>query len=146
MDAAGVIAALGLAPHPEGGHYREIHRAPSSDGVRGAVTSIYFLLAAGERSAWHRIDATEIWHFHAGAPLLLSVSVDGVAVATHRLDADLAAGARPQAVVPPGAWQSAVTTGDWTLVGCTVAPAFDFGGFALAPDGWAPGRPVTRGA
>lgn len=146
MDAAAVIAALGLAPHPEGGHYREIHRASASPDARGAVTAIYFLLAAGERSAWHKVDATEIWHYHAGAALRLSVSVDGTGTTTHRLGADLAAGERPQAVVPPDAWQAAETTGAWTLVGCTVAPAFAFAGFTLAPAGWAPGMPLRRGA
>lgn len=146
MDAAAVIAALGLAPHPEGGHYREIHRASASPDARGAVTAIYFLLAAGERSAWHKVDATEIWHYHAGAALRLSVSVDGIGTTTHRLGADLAAGERPQAVVPPDAWQAAETTGAWTLVGCTVAPAFAFAGFTLAPAGWAPGMPLRRGA
>ncbi|MBF0374095.1 MAG: cupin domain-containing protein [Alphaproteobacteria bacterium] len=126
-----IIETLGLRPHPEGGHFREIHRDP-------AVTSIYFLLRAGERSHWHRVDATEIWNWHAGAPLTLSVSEDGVDIADHRLGEDLAAGQRPQAVVPAGAWQAAVTLGDWTLVGCAVAPAFDFAGFELAPPDWAP--------
>lgn len=139
MTADEVVAALGLSPHPEGGHYREIHRHSPAEGGRGAVTSIYYLLAAGEVSAWHRIDATEIWHHYAGAPLTLSISEDGKSVVAHRLGTDLQAGEHPQAIVPPGAWQSARPEGAWTLVGCTVAPAFEFDGFELAPEGWTPG-------
>lgn len=134
-----VIAALGLAPHPEGGYFREIYRDAGSAGSRGSVTSIYYLLEEGQVSAWHRVDATEIWHYHAGAALILSVSADGRRTEMLRLGAELAAGERPQAVVPPGAWQSARSEGKWTLVGCTVAPAFEFAGFELAPAGWAPG-------
>jgi len=138
--AEAVIAALDLAPHPEGGHFREVYRHAPPDGGRGDCTSIYYLLRAGERSAWHRVrDAVEIWQFHAGDPLTLMVSEDGKSVATHLLGADLAAGARPQAVVPAGAWQSAKPRGDWTLVGCTVAPAFSFEAFEMAPDRWRPG-------
>lgn len=139
MTADEVIAALGLQPHPEGGHYREIFRHTPDGGGRGAVTSIYFLLAAGEVSAWHRIDATEIWHYHAGAPLTLKISEDAKMVVDYRLGGQPARGERYQAVVPSGAWQSAESDGPWTLVGCTVAPAFDFAGFELAPPGWAPG-------
>lgn len=139
MTAEEVIAALQLQPHPEGGHYREIFRDTPDDGARGAVTSIYFLLAAGEVSAWHRIDTTEIWHFHAGAPLTLSIAADTEPVREFRLGTDLDAGQRFQAVVPPGAWQSAKSDGPWTLVGCTVAPAFEFAGFEMAPPGWTPG-------
>ncbi|MGE0255310.1 MAG: cupin domain-containing protein [Alphaproteobacteria bacterium] len=138
MDAAAVVRLLGLAPHPEGGHYREIFR--EGDGARrAAVTAIYYLLAAGERSAWHRVrDAVEIWHWYAGAPLALSVSAGAAPAAVHRLGSDLAAGERPQAVVPADAWQSAVSLGAWTLVGCTVAPGFEFAAFEMAPAGWAP--------
>jgi predicted cupin superfamily sugar epimerase len=131
MEAADVVAALALAPHPEGGWFRETWREP-------AGTAVYYLLAAGQRSRWHRVDATEMWHFHAGDPLRLAVSPDGSAVHEHLLGADLAAGQRPQAVVPAGAWQAAVPLGRWTLVGCTVSPAFRFEGFELAPEGWAP--------
>ena len=138
MDAEAIIAALGLQPHPEGGWYREIHRSPPAPGIRAAVTSIYFLLKASERSHWHRIDAEEIWHFHAGAPLELSISRDGVDNAAHVLGIDLAAGQRPQIVVPKAAWQSARSLGAFTLVGCTVAPGFDFAGFEMAPAGWHP--------
>jgi len=138
-DAATVdalIAALGLAPHPEGGWYTETWRAEAPDGGRPVGTAIYFLLAAGQRSHWHRVDATEIWHHYAGAPLRLDIHPDTVT-----LGPDLAAGQRPQAVVPPGAWQAAETTGAWTLVGCTVSPGFTFDGFELAPPGWAPPAP-----
>lgn len=136
--AAAVIAALGLQPHPEGGHYRETFRDARTDANgRAASTAIYFLLAHGERSHWHRIHAVEIWHYHAGAPLTLSIA-DGAGQRTLTLGPDLAAGQHPQGIVPPHAWQAAATTGDWTLVGCTVAPGFDFATFELAPNGWTP--------
>ncbi len=129
-SAADIIRLLDLQPHPEGGHYRETFRDPRTVEGRSVGTAIYFLLAAGERSHWHRVDAAEIWHFHAGAPLALEIEGQGVVT----LGVDLAAGQRPQAVVPTGAWQAARTLGDWTLVGCTVAPGFKFAGFELAPD------------
>jgi predicted cupin superfamily sugar epimerase len=141
MTAAEVIALLGLAPHPEGGHFRETFRDPAEAAERAASTAIYFLLARGERSHWHRVDAAEVWHWHAGAPLRLEIAADGATPVAHRLGADLAAGERPQAVVPAGAWQAAETLGDWTLVGCTVAPGFRFEGFELAPPGFSPPRP-----
>jgi predicted cupin superfamily sugar epimerase len=134
MTAAEIIRLLDLAPHPEGGHYRETFRDSRVVGGRAASTAIYFLLAAGERSHWHRVDAVEVWHFHAGAPLALSIEGRGVV----RLGPDLAAGERPQGIVPAGEWQAAESLGDWTLVGCTVAPGFDFAGFELAPEGWMP--------
>ena len=147
-DAATIIRELELQPHPEGGHYRETFRDPveidplesNGDGgeARGASTAIYYLLQAGEISHWHRVDAAEIWHWHAGAPLELTVSPDGKAAETLRLGCDLAAGERPQGVVPAGAWQGARSLGAWTLVGCTVAPAFRFEGFEMAPPGWQP--------
>jgi predicted cupin superfamily sugar epimerase len=139
MDAGAIIAALGLQRHPEGGWYREIHRSDAAPGERAAVTSIYYLLKASERSHWHRVDAEEIWHFHAGAPLELSISADGTQSATFRLGMNLAQGERPQMVVPKGHWQSAQSSEDFTLVGCAVAPGFDFAGFELAPPGWRPG-------
>jgi predicted cupin superfamily sugar epimerase len=139
-EAAALIAALGLRPHPEGGHYREIFRAPETAGARGAVTTIYYLLRAGERSHWHRVDATEIWHHYAGDALALGISEDGRTVTRHRLGKDIAAGEQPQLIVPAHAWQSAEPLGAYTLVGCTVAPAFRFEGFELAPPGWAPGK------
>lgn len=139
MTAEDIVRFLGLERHPEGGHFRETYRHVPADGGRGAQTAIYYLLAAGEKSRWHRVDADEIWHFHAGAPLKLSTSTDGRARNDRMLGTDLARGQRPQILVPAGAWQAAESTGDWTLVGCTVAPAFVFEGFELAPEGWEPG-------
>lgn len=139
MNADGVIDALGLRPHPEGGHYRETFRDQPAGGGRGAITAIYYLLKAGERSAWHRIDATEIWHYHAGAPLRLDITQeDGGDVRSLTLGTDFAAGQVAQGVVPPYVWQSAGSLGCWTLVGCTVAPAFMFDTFEMAPPGWSP--------
>ena len=138
MTAEEIIAELGLARHPEGGWYAETWRDAAPEGERPASTAIYYLLKSGERSHWHRVDATETWHHYAGAPLELSVAEPGEAIVAHRLGADLAAGERPQAVVPPGWWQAARSLGAWTLVGCTVAPAFEFAGFELAPEGWSP--------
>ena len=137
--AEAVIAALGLRPHPEGGAFRETFRDAASPGARAASTAIYYLLRTGEVSHWHRIDAAEVWHWYAGAPLELSVSRDGRRREQMRLGGDVTAGERPQAVVPPGAWQSARSLGAWTLAGCTVAPAFDFAHFELAPERWEPG-------
>jgi predicted cupin superfamily sugar epimerase len=139
MTADEIIAALGLQRHPEGGHYVETFRdAPGPDG-RSRSTAIYFLLRAGERSHWHRVDAVEIWHFHAGAPLLLSISEgDGRPIQQITLGHGVIAGQMPQGIVPPHHWQAAESLGEWTLVGCTVAPGFDFAGFELAPPGWTP--------
>jgi hypothetical protein len=139
LEADEIIALLGLGPHPEGGHYRETFRHLPAEGERGAMTAIYFLLKAGEASHWHRVDAAEIWHFYAGAPLDLAIAVDGGPAVTRVLGPDLASGALPQIVVPAGAWQAARSRGAWTLVGCTVGPAFEFAGFELAPPGWSPG-------
>ena len=141
MTADEIITRLGLQPHPEGGHYREVYRgAPLTDGARSPGTAIYFLLRAGERSHWHRvIDADEIWHHYAGAPLELSLSEDGHVVKHLRLGTDLALGELPQGVAPRNVWQAARSLGTWTLVGCTVSPAFEFAGFELAPPGWRPG-------
>lgn len=133
-----VVALLDLEPHPEGGFFRETFRDPEPAGGRSASTAIYYLLAAGQRSHWHRVDAVETWHFYSGDPLSLSILPDGRAVETLTLGPDLAAGQRPQAVVPRGAWQSAQSLGTWTLVGCTVAPGFEFSGFEMAPEGWSP--------
>lgn len=138
VTAAEIIALLDLAPHPEGGHYRETWRAEAPANARAPGTAIYFLLAEGERSHWHRVDAAEIWHWYAGAALELEISGDGHTRTAHRLGPDLAAGARPQIIVPPGAWQAAHTLGAWTLVGCTVSPGFEFSGFELAAPGWQP--------
>jgi uncharacterized protein len=138
LTAAGIIARLGLKPHPEGGHFRETFRDPRADASgRALSTAIYFLLARGERSHWHRIDAVEVWHYYAGHVLTLQIADDD-GQRTIMLGPDLAAGEAPQAVVPAQAWQAAESTGDWTLVGCTVAPGFDFATFELAPKGWSP--------
>lgn len=136
MTADEIIRALRLTPHPEGGWFTETFRDEAS-------TAIYFLLKAGERSHWHRVDAAEAWHFYAGAPLELSLSDDGLETSTDVLGLDLAAGQRPQLVVPADVWQAARTLGDFTLVGCTVAPPFEFDRFELAPPGWYPGLPLT---
>src|SRR5262244_2205140 len=137
LSAAEVMRLLDLKPHPEGGHYRQTFRdARTVDGARAASTAIYYLLARGERSHWHRVDAVEAWHWHAGAPLMLETAEgDAGPVTRVTLGPDLAAGQRPQAIVPAHAWQAAKTLGDWTLVGCTVAPGFEFAGFEMAmPD------------
>ncbi len=135
-EADALIAALGLQPHPEGGHFRETWRDQAAQG-RGSGTAIYYLLKEGEVSAWHRIDATEIWHHYAGAPLALTLR-EGGAETRLLLGPDIAAGERPQLIVPARAWQTAQSLGTWTLVGCTVSPAFEFSGFELAPEGGPP--------
>jgi predicted cupin superfamily sugar epimerase len=136
-SAADIIRRLDLKPHPEGGHYRETFRDKHEVNGRAASTAILFLLARGERSHWHRVDAVEVWHWHAGAPLKLSI-VDGAKEEIIRLGGDVHAGEIPQVIVPARAWQAAESLGDWTLVGCTVAPGFSFEGFELAPYGWKP--------
>lgn len=139
LAAKDVIFTLGMRPHPEGGWYaRTFEDAEQADG-RARSTAIYYLLEAGDVSHWHRIDAVEVWHFYAGSPLRLRIS-DGMSVDQHMLGPDLDAGQRPQVVVPVRAWQSADSTGEWTLVGCTVAPGFEFSGFELADKDWAPGQ------
>ena len=139
IAAADIIARIGLNPHPEGGHYRESFRDTRLIDGRAASTAILFLLARGERSHWHRVDAAEIWHYHAVAPLKLSL-VDGATEEIVRLGGDIHNGEVPQVIVPMRAWQAAESLGDWTLVGCTVAPGFTFEGFELAPAGWAPAK------
>jgi predicted cupin superfamily sugar epimerase len=141
MSAADVIAALDLRPHPEGGHYRETFRDSHESGGRAVGTAIYFLLDVGEVSAWHRVDAAEIWHWYAGAPLVISMSPNGHDASAHHLGPEIGRGQRPQIAVPAGHWQTATSLGAWTLVGCTVAPGFDFAGFELAPPDW---RPMPR--
>ncbi|PWR25102.1 cupin domain-containing protein [Zavarzinia aquatilis] len=140
LDAAEVIRRLGLQPHPEGGHYRETFR--DAGPGRSASTAIYYLLQHGENSHWHRVDAVEVWHWYAGAPLALTISPDGHDISGHHLGPDIHLGQQPQVVVPAFAWQAAVSLGRWTLVGCTVAPGFDFAGFEMAPPDWRP-RPRT---
>ncbi len=134
-----IIDLLGMQPHPEGGHYVETYRDAPPGGGRGVKTGIYFLLRAGERSHWHRVDAVEMWHWHAGGPLELSISEDGRSVDRLILGMDLLAGQGPQGVVPAHAWQAARPLEGWVLVGCTVSPAFEFAGFEMAPEGWEPG-------
>lgn len=140
LDPDAAIATLGLAPHPEGGWYAETWRHLPDDGSRGQGTAIYFLLKADEVSHWHTVDAVEIWHHHAGAPLdlLVTASAQGP-VESMRLGPDLAAGQRPQGLVPAGHWQSAQPVGGPVLVSCTVSPAFVPEGFVLGPPGWEPG-------
>jgi uncharacterized protein len=133
-----LIRLLDLKPHPEGGHYRETSRDSPSVKGRAASTAIYFLLAAGEISHWHRIDTLEVWHWYGGAPLLLSISPDGKGTVQLRLGMNLGAGERPQAFVPGCAWQSARSLGSWTLAGCTVAPGFLFEKFEMASSDWSP--------
>lgn len=136
-----IVRILRMAPHPEGGFYVETFR-DAPDGGRGHSTAIYYLLGAGDCSAWHRVtDAAEVWHHYAGAPLALTVSPDGHDATAYRLGTNLAAGERPQVVVPAGHWQTAESLGAWTLVGCTVAPGFAFASFEMAPPDW---RPVPR--
>ncbi len=143
LTADQVIKLLGMQKHPEGGHYVETFRDKPADGSRGSCTAIYYLLQADEFSAWHRVDAVEIWHWYAGGPLALTISPNGHdAYATH-LGPALGRGQKPQVVGPAGAWQTAVSLGTWTLVGCTVSPAFEFAGFELAPPDW---RPMPRPA
>lgn len=136
-EAQAIIDRLGLAPHPEGGFYRQTWEGPEVGG-RASGTAILFLLARGQRSHWHRVDADEIWLFHAGAPLVLHLSASDAGPARAlRLGPGVLSGEDVQAVVPAGHWQAAETTGDWSLVSCTVSPGFQFAGFTLAPPGFA---------
>jgi uncharacterized protein len=142
LTAQDVVRRLSLAPHPEGGFYRETFRDQRSDASgRAASTAIYYLLALGDVSEWHRVDAAEVWHFYAGAPLVITVSPNGHDASAHHLGPDVTMGQHPQFVVPAGQWQTAASLGAWTLVGCTVAPGFTFDGFEMAPAGW---RPTPR--
>jgi predicted cupin superfamily sugar epimerase len=140
LSAAEIIRLLDLKPHPEGGHFRETFRdAAGLEGGRALSTAIYFLLAREERSHWHRIDAAELWHYYAGAPLILEMAAsDEGPIRRMKLGPDIALGERPQGVVPANHWQAAESMGEWTLVGCTVAPGFDFASFELAPQDWSP--------
>lgn len=131
---ADLVRRLNLQPHPEGGHYRETMRLPAADGGRSPMTAILFLLDRGERSHWHRVDAAELWLWHAGAPLTLRIGTAPPVM----LGSDVAAGGQPQALVPAGEWQAAEAGAGWALVSCVVTPGFDFAGFELAPPGWAP--------
>lgn len=136
-SAADVIGLLDLKPHPEGGHYRETFRDGEGHGARAHSTAIYYLLARGEVSHWHRVDAVEVWHWYMGAPLELGIETEK-GVQRHVLGPAVHRGERPQVIIPKLAWQSAHSLDDWTLVGCTVAPGFEFSGFDLAPPDWTP--------
>lgn len=132
MPVHPLVAAHGLSPHPEGGCFRETLRQPDPSGGRDLATAILFLLDAGERSHWHRVDAAELWIWNGGHPLTLLIEENG-AVVEHRLGPD-----QPQVLVPPHAWQAAEPREGWVLVSCIVTPGFDFAGFELAPPGWSP--------
>ena len=139
MSPQDIIRELGMQPHPEGGWYAQTFR-DTAGGERGHSTAIYYLLTRGQRSHWHRVhDAVEVWHYYAGAPLFLHRSEDGTASETLTLGTNLSAGERPQAIVPANWWQAAESLGDFTLVGCTVSPGFEFSSFEIAPPDWKPG-------
>lgn len=135
MNADDIIKKLGLGPHPEGGYFKETFRDASSED-RAASTAIFYLLMAGEVSKWHRVDAAEVWHWYAGAPLELSQKFEGKTSTVEILGNNVLENQFPQIVVPAHVWQSARSLGDWTLVGCTVAPGFEFEGFEMAPEEW----------
>ena len=138
--AQAIIDQLGLLPHPEGGWYRETWRAEAGEGERASATAIYFLLENGQRSHWHRVDAAELWLWHAGSPLVVSTAAeDAGPVADIRLGPDVIAGEAPQHLIPPGHWQATEASYGWALVSCIVSPAFDFAGFELAEPDWSPG-------
>ncbi|PPD14055.1 MAG: cupin [Methylobacterium sp.] len=142
LSAREIIRLLDLRPHPEGGHFRETFRDLVTDSSgRSVGTAIYYLLEAGEVSEWHRCDASEIWHYYAGAPMVITISPNGHDAAAHHLGPNLQTGQRPQVLVPKDHWQSATSLGAWTLVGCTVSPGFEFAGFEMAPKDW---RPTPR--
>ena len=143
LSADEVVEMLGLEPHPEGGYFCETWRDLPEDGGRGAGTAIYYLLAAGQVSAWHRVDAVEIWHWYAGAPLVITISPNGHDAESSHIGPQLELGQRPQLIIPKWAWFCGESLGAWTLVGCTVSPAFVFEGFELAPPDW---RPTPRPA
>jgi predicted cupin superfamily sugar epimerase len=141
--AEAMIATLNLAPHPEGGWYRETWRAPAEGGARAGGTAILFLLEAGQRSHWHRVDAAELWLWHAGSPLAVLVEQENGGSQEYALGGDVAGGYQPQCLVPASRWQSAEVRATearagWALVSCVVVPGFEFDGFELAPPGWHP--------
>ena len=139
--ALSIVRQFGLKPHPEGGWYRESFRDEAADGAgRPRSTAIYYMLEAGETSEWHRVtDAAEVWHWYAGAPMVITISPNGHDASAHRLGPNFAENETPQLVVPAGAWQTATTLGEYTLVGCTVSPGFTFESFVMAEPGWTPG-------
>jgi predicted cupin superfamily sugar epimerase len=142
-QAKALIEKLGLQEHPEGGWYRETWRAQADQGERAGGTAIHFLLEAGQRSQWHKIDATEIWLFHSGDPLTLSLAESEAGpIRSVSLGPDPLAGHAVQLVIAPGEWQAAepIAEGEfgYTLVSCVVVPGFEFSGFQLAPPDWSP--------
>ena len=138
FSADDVVAMLGLSPHPEGGYFREIFRdANLLENGRSVSTSIYFLLIEEKPLHWHRVDAPEVWHWYGGAPFLLEI-FDEKNIRKMCVSGNLMEGERPQAVVPAKCWQAAHTLGEWTLVGCTMAPGFDPCTFEMAPPDWVP--------
>jgi hypothetical protein len=139
MTASEIVGLLGLEPHIEGGFYRQTFADEADAGGRPRSTLIYYLLTDRQSGAWHRVDSAEVWHWYAGAPMTIGISRDGKSVTEHQLGNDLFAGERPQVVIPRGAWQQATCLGDWSLVGCTVAPGFQFSKFEQAEPGWEPG-------
>ena len=139
LTATEVIALLELERHPEAGWYRQTFADAATEGERHHSTAIYYLLEGGDLSAWHRVDAAEVWHWHAGSPLRLRLSHEGKVIDEHILGPDLKGAQRPQVVVPRHCWQTAKSLGEWTLVGCTVAPGFEFSGFEMAEHDWEPG-------
>ena len=141
QSAKAIIESLDLTPHPEGGWYKETWRAEADPGNRAAGTAIYYLLEADQFSHWHRIDSTEIWHWYAGAPLSMTVSPNGHDAESIHLGPEIGLGQRPQFIIPPHWWQTATSLGQWSLMGCTVSPGFEFDGFEMAPDDW---RPAPR--
>ena len=138
LSSTDIIALLELERHPEGGWYRQTFEDAPEAGQRAQSTAIYYLLEAEDNSHWHQVDAAEVWHWYGGAPLRLCLSHEGKVIDEYVLGPDLAAGQRPQVVVPSHSWQTAKSLGDWSLVGCTVAPGFQFSGFELAPAEWSP--------
>ena len=136
-----IVKRLNMQPHPEGGYYVETFRDDSMVDGRAHSSAIYYLLTADDFSHWHRVDAVEVFHHYAGAPLSMTLSPDGHKAEAFRLGSQFAAGEQPQLIVPKGCWQTATSLGAWTLVGCTVAPAFEFSGFELAPPDW---RPIPK--
>lgn len=139
QTAEQIIALLGLEPHVEGGYFRQTFADTLAPGGRPYSTLIYYMLTDCQAGTWHRVDAAEVWHYYAGSPTRLRISLDGRSVIEQILGNDLAAGQRPQVVVPRGAWQEAAVLGEWGLVGCTVAPGFDFMHFEQKAKGWQPG-------
>lgn len=139
-DPKAIIERLGLTPHPEGGWYRETWRAEAPGDARAGGTAIHFLLEAGQRSHWHRVDADEWWLWHAGAPLELRIAEpDSAEIRTFQLGGDILAGYAPQCLVQANRWQTTEAPAGWALVSCIVVPGFEFSGFELAPPGWSPG-------